>query len=90
MYVRSALARRLVAHVDIAEGRWLLNGKVTYAGARAERLTMNVRMVNAVFGDATARSSLIHLAVAGLPCVPPICSASGTCWRMEDAGETSR
>lgn len=37
--------------VSIVDGRWHLNGKVTYAGARAEGLLMNVRMVNAVFED---------------------------------------
>ena len=35
----------------IVEGRWHLNGKVTYAGAAAEGLLMNVRMVNATFED---------------------------------------
>jgi hypothetical protein len=37
--------------VTIIGGRWHLNGKVTYPGARAEGLLMNVRMVNAVFED---------------------------------------
>jgi CubicO group peptidase (beta-lactamase class C family) len=37
--------------VGIVGGRWHLNGKVTYPGARAEGLLMNVRMVNAVFED---------------------------------------
>jgi CubicO group peptidase (beta-lactamase class C family) len=37
--------------VAIVGGRWHLNGQVTYPGARAEGLLMNVRMVNAVFED---------------------------------------
>ena len=35
----------------IMNGRWHLNGKVTYPGAPAEGLLMNVRMVNATFED---------------------------------------
>jgi hypothetical protein len=38
--------------VSIVDGRWHLNGQVTYRGAVAEGLLMNVRMVNAVFEDA--------------------------------------
>jgi len=38
--------------VAIVKGRWHINGAVTYPGARAEGLLMNVRMVNAVFEDA--------------------------------------
>jgi hypothetical protein len=37
--------------VAIVKGKWHLNGKITYRGARAEGLLMNVRMVNAVFED---------------------------------------
>lgn len=37
--------------VSIRQGRWFLNGNVTYPGAQAEGLMMNVRMVNAVFED---------------------------------------
>ncbi len=37
--------------VSIREGRWYLNGRITYPGAAAEGLLMNVRMVNAVFED---------------------------------------
>ena len=37
--------------VSIAEGRWLINGEVTYRGAKAEGLLLNVRMVNATFED---------------------------------------
>ena len=38
--------------VAIEGGRWTINGVVTHAGARAEGLLMNVRMINAVFDDA--------------------------------------
>ncbi len=37
--------------VSIREGRWFLNDEITYRGAKAEGLLMNVRMVNAVFED---------------------------------------
>ncbi len=37
--------------VSIVNGQWHLNGTVTYRGAKAEGLLMNVRMVNAVFED---------------------------------------
>src|SRR4051794_24968563 len=37
--------------VSIVDGKWHINGKITNAGARAEGLLMNVRMVNAVFED---------------------------------------
>jgi CubicO group peptidase (beta-lactamase class C family) len=37
--------------VSIVDGRWQLNGAVTYPGTKAEGLLMNVRMVNAVFED---------------------------------------
>ena len=37
--------------VEIADGKWHLNGKPTYSGAKSEGLLMNVRMVNAVFED---------------------------------------
>ena len=37
--------------LSIRDGRWCLNGAVTYPGTRAEGLLMNVRMVNAVFED---------------------------------------
>jgi CubicO group peptidase (beta-lactamase class C family) len=42
--------------VTIAGGKWQLNGKVTYPGARAEGLLMNVRVVNAVFEDANDKT----------------------------------
>jgi len=38
--------------ISIVNGQWCINGRVTYAGAPAEGLLMNVRMVNAVFEDA--------------------------------------
>ena len=50
----AAASRR--TQVGIADGRWLLDGKVTYAGAEAEGLLMNVRMVNAVFEDANGET----------------------------------
>ena len=42
--------------VSIADGKWHLNGRVTYPGAPAEGLLMNVRMVNAVFEDVNEQS----------------------------------
>ena len=38
--------------VSIAADQWRINGEVTYPGAKAEGLLMNVRMVNSVFEDA--------------------------------------
>ena len=37
--------------VSIVDGRWHINGEVTYRGAKAEGLLLNVRMVNATFED---------------------------------------
>jgi CubicO group peptidase (beta-lactamase class C family) len=37
--------------VAIEDGRWHINGKVTYRGAKAEGLLLNVRVVNATFED---------------------------------------
>jgi CubicO group peptidase (beta-lactamase class C family) len=37
--------------VRLVNGRWHLNGEVTYRGTPAEGLLMNVRMVNATFED---------------------------------------
>ena len=37
--------------VQIARNQWTINGRVTYPGARAEGLLMNVRMVNSIFED---------------------------------------
>ena len=41
--------------VSIRDGRWYINDQVTYPGARAEGLLMNVRMVNSVFEDRKRR-----------------------------------
>ncbi len=37
--------------ISIENGKWHLNGRITYPGAKAEGLLMNVRMVNGVFED---------------------------------------
>jgi len=37
--------------VSIDGTRWKINGRITYPGARAEGLLMNVRMVNSIFED---------------------------------------
>jgi len=37
--------------ISIKDGKWQINGSITYLGAPAEGLLMNVRMVNAVFED---------------------------------------
>ena len=37
--------------VSIVNGKWHINGAVTYPGAQAEGLLMNVRMVNCTFED---------------------------------------
>ncbi len=42
--------------VSITDGKWHINGQVTYRGTRAEGLLMNVRMVNAVFEDANEKT----------------------------------
>ncbi len=39
--------------IQLVGTRWFLNGQVTYPGAKAEGLLMNVRMVNAVYEDRT-------------------------------------
>lgn len=44
-------AARSETVVGIRDGRWQINGAVTYPGTPAEGLLMNVRMVNAVFED---------------------------------------
>jgi CubicO group peptidase (beta-lactamase class C family) len=43
---------RRQTRLSIQDGKWRLDGKVTYPGSRAEGLLLNVRMVNAVFEDA--------------------------------------
>jgi CubicO group peptidase (beta-lactamase class C family) len=48
--MREAVLRQ--TRVAVQNGRWFLNGAVTYRGAKAEGLLMNVRMINAVFEDA--------------------------------------
>lgn len=37
--------------VSIVDGRWRINGQVTYPGTKAEGLLLNVRMVNSIFED---------------------------------------
>ncbi len=37
--------------IGIRDGRWSLDGELTYAGSAAEGLLMNARMVNAVYED---------------------------------------
>jgi len=39
------------SRIEIRQGDWYLNGALTYAGAPAEGLLLNVRMVNATFED---------------------------------------
>jgi CubicO group peptidase (beta-lactamase class C family) len=48
--MRESVARQ--TRVSVEKDQWLLNGVVTYRGAKAEGRLMNVRMVNAVFEDA--------------------------------------
>jgi CubicO group peptidase (beta-lactamase class C family) len=48
--MREAVQRK--TRVAIKKGQWFLNDVVTYRGAKAEGLLLNVRMVNAVFEDA--------------------------------------
>ncbi len=42
--------------VSLADAKWHINGQVTYPGALAEGLLMNVRMVNSVFEDANDKT----------------------------------
>jgi hypothetical protein len=37
--------------VEIVDGKWHINGEITYPGAQAEGLLMNVRVVNCTFED---------------------------------------
>ncbi|MEO2004341.1 MAG: hypothetical protein ABGY41_09595 [Candidatus Poribacteria bacterium] len=37
--------------VEIVDGKWHINGEITYPGAQAEGLLMNVRVVNSTFED---------------------------------------
>jgi CubicO group peptidase (beta-lactamase class C family) len=59
-YLRRAVGARISkeavilsprTRVSIVDGRWHINGSVTYPGSKAEGLLMNVRMVNSVFED---------------------------------------
>jgi CubicO group peptidase (beta-lactamase class C family) len=47
--LREAVQRQ--THVAVQKDQWLLDGVLTYRGAKAEGRLMNVRMVNAVFED---------------------------------------
>ena len=49
-------AKTALTKVSIVDGTWRLNGQLTYRGAKAEGLLMNVRMVNAVFEDANDKT----------------------------------
>lgn len=40
-------------HISLSDGKWFINGEVTYPGAAVEGLLLNVRMVNSTFEDAT-------------------------------------
>jgi CubicO group peptidase (beta-lactamase class C family) len=51
--VREPNVRR--TSVSLVGGRWHVNGAITYPGAPAEGLLMNVRAVNATFEDANRR-----------------------------------
>lgn len=51
LWVPVAAALKPQTTLSIQNGQWHLNGTVTYPGARAQGLLMNVRMVNAVFED---------------------------------------
>lgn len=42
-----------LTRISIHDGKWQINGAITYPGARAEGLLLNVRMVNATFEDPT-------------------------------------
>jgi len=46
--MRAEVPRTIVSIVD---GQWQINGQVTYQGAKAQGLLLNVRMVNAAFED---------------------------------------
>lgn len=37
--------------IEIRDGKWFINGQVTYPGTKGEGLLMNVRMVNSTFED---------------------------------------
>jgi hypothetical protein len=46
--------------INLQNGRWYINGRVSYPGSRAEGLLMNVRMVNAVFEDLNRPEYIPH------------------------------
>jgi len=48
---RTEMGVRPGTSIQLVGTQWFLNGEVTYRGAKAEGLLMNVRMVNAVFED---------------------------------------
>ena len=49
---RTFPAQRLgPTHIGIDQGRWLINGQLTFPGRPSEGLLINVRMVNSVFED---------------------------------------
>ncbi len=47
-----ACTSRPRTHISLSDGRWFINGDVTYPGAAVEGLLLNVRMVNSTFEDA--------------------------------------
>lgn len=54
LVIGSANVRQAIAgdtQISLENGRWHINGSVTYPGTRAEGLLMNVRMVNSTFED---------------------------------------
>jgi len=46
--VLAAHAVEQFTQVSITNGRWHLNGELTYRGANAEGLLLNIRVVNAI------------------------------------------
>jgi len=49
--VERLVRARTKTWLALMDGRWHINGRVTYPDAKAEGLLMNVRMVNSVFED---------------------------------------
>ncbi|MQY63804.1 MAG: hypothetical protein GH143_05820, partial [Calditrichaeota bacterium] len=47
-----ACTSRSETHISLSDGRWYINGGVTYPGTPVEGLLLNVRMVNSTFEDA--------------------------------------
>ncbi len=52
LLIREAVVFSPRTRVNIVNGKWRLNGQITYPKAKAQGLLMNVRMVNSVFEDA--------------------------------------